>query len=409
MPPLPQIQIADFHYELPDHRIAKFPLEERSSSRLLLAKSGLLSQDVFRNICTHLPAGALLVFNNTRVIHARLRFQRSSGAAIEIFCLEPAGQVSPEESFSTSGRVEWNCLVGNLKRWKDEVLQSVVRTPERDVVLEARLLQREEEGARVALSWDHPRLTFSEILEIAGELPIPPYLNRETEAVDEIRYNTIYASQDGSVAAPTAGLHFTDEILDELPQHKIKRAFLTLHVGAGTFKPVKTALVADHEMHEERFMVSRDFITALIVQVESGAPVVAVGTTSMRTLESLYWLGVQLASDQSKRLFQIGQWEPYEATRHMNALESFGQIASYLEAHGEDEVIGYTGIIIVPGYQFRVVDALITNFHQPASTLLLLIAAFIGNTWREAYDYALKNDFRFLSYGDSSLLWRKNA
>lgn len=406
---LTQIEIADFHYELPEHRIAKFPLEERSSSRLLLSKDGHLSHDVFRNICSHLTAGALLVFNNTRVIHARLRFQRSSGAAIEIFCLEPAGQVSPEESFRTTGSVEWNCLVGNIKRWKDDVLRCVIRKPEMDVVLEARLVQRYEEGARIALSWDHPRLTFSEILEIAGELPIPPYLNRETEAVDEIRYNTIYASQDGSVAAPTAGLHFTDEILDQLPQYKIKRAFLTLHVGAGTFKPVKTALVADHEMHEERFVVSRAFIAELMEQLKAGAPVVAVGTTSMRTLESLYWLGVQLASDQSKRLFQIGQWEPYEETIQLSALEAFLQIESYLGAHGEEELIGYTGIIIVPGYQFRIVDALITNFHQPASTLLLLIAAFVGDTWRLAYDYALKNDFRFLSYGDSSLLWRKNG
>jgi S-adenosylmethionine:tRNA ribosyltransferase-isomerase len=407
MPPLPSIQISDFTYILPDERIAKFPLSERSSSKFLISRDTSITEDVFYNIGNYLPAGALLVFNNTRVIHARLRFKRESGAIIEVFCLEPSNHVSPEVSFRTTGRVEWNCLVGNLKKWKGDVLLLSVRVKDMDFYLEARLKQKCDDSNVIEFSWSNSSVTFSEILEVVGELPIPPYLNRATEQVDEVRYNTVYAHQEGSVAAPTAGLHFTDDLLNSLEEKGVRKAFLTLHVGAGTFKPVKSLQVADHEMHEERFIVNRSFIQNLISQLESGKPVIAVGTTSLRTLESLYWLGLQLMINPQTRMFHIKQWEAFEEDKKIPAIDSFKSILHYLENNREDEVVGYTGIMIVPGYAFRVVDALITNFHQPGSTLLLLIAALIGDAWRDVYSYAMKNDFRFLSYGDSSLLWKR--
>lgn len=409
MCPLPSIEITDFTYDLPEDRIAKFPPQDRSSSKLLIVKSQSLSEDVFFNIEKYLPEGAMLVFNNTRVIHARLRFRRESGAIIEIFCLEPSNQVSPEVSFRMTGKVVWNCLVGNLKKWKGEVLSMPVKMHDSDFHLEARLVNKNEEDNVIEFSWDHLTCTFSEILEAVGELPIPPYLNRDTEQVDELRYNTVYADQEGSVAAPTAGLHFTDELLNRLEEIGVRKGFLTLHVGAGTFKPVKATQIADHQMHEERFIVNKRLLELLIRQMNDGLPIVAVGTTSARTLESLYWLGLQLKSNPQPRIFNIRQWEPYEEAAPISVMDALKNILQFMETNQEEELSGYTGVIIVPGYPFRVIDGLVTNFHQPGSTLLLLIAAFIGDFWREVYEYALKNDFRFLSYGDASLLWRQSS
>lgn len=409
MCPLPSIEITDFTYDLPEDRIAKFPPQDRSSSKLLISKSSRLTQDVFFNIEHYLAKGSLLVFNNTKVIHARLRFRRESGALIEIFCLEPSDQVSPEISFRMTGKVVWNCLVGNLKKWKGEVLSIPVKMHDSDFHLEARLVNKNGEDNVIEFYWDHPTCTFSEILEAVGELPIPPYLNRDTEQVDELRYNTVYADQQGSVAAPTAGLHFTDELLNRLEEIGVRKGFLTLHVGAGTFKPVKATQIADHQMHEERFIVNKRLLELLIRQMDDGLPIVAVGTTSARTLESLYWLGLQLKSNPQPRIFNIRQWEPYEEKAPISVMDALKNILQFMETNQEEEISGYTGVIIVPGYPFRVIDGLVTNFHQPGSTLLLLIAAFIGDFWREVYEYALKNDFRFLSYGDASLLWRQSS
>lgn len=403
------IRIEDYNYELPEERIAKFPLDERDQSKLLLYQNGDISQTVFRKIHAHLPAGAVLVFNDTKVIHARLHFELDNGAQVEILCLEPLSPHDYQQNFSSTNAVRWKCLIGGNRKWKRGV--AVKRSDDLRVTrsLTARRIQRLEDAFEVEFSWDDPNLAFGEVLAQAGIIPLPPYLNRENVASDEERYQTIYAREQGSVAAPTAGLHFTDTVFQELDKHGFERTFVTLHVGAGTFKPVKSETMAAHHMHEESIFVTKQFLEKLLAAKQAGQPVISVGTTSMRTLESLYWYGLQLLTSKDTS-FNIDQWRPYEAdTSRANSVQALQAIADHLNTTQKDTLEGLTQIIIAPGYDFKIVDGLITNFHQPKSTLLLLVSALVGEDWRRVYQYALENDFRFLSYGDSSLLLRKHT
>ena len=391
-----QINISDYNYELPDERIAKFPLEKRDSSKLLTYISGSVETNVFSSLPEILPANSCLVFNNTRVIQARLEFFKSTGSRIEIFCLEPQDPSSYELSLSSTQSCVWKCMVGNLKKWKAEVLKKEVGTD--NLILEAERLETNGNTSFIKFSWNNG-VSFAEVLDLLGELPIPPYLNRKTQESDKTTYQTVYSKVKGSVAAPTAGLHFTPEVISALHGKGIKTMELTLHVGAGTFQPVKAEEIGGHAMHAEKIEVSRDFIENII---ENLGNIVAVGTTSVRTLESLYYLGVQLHSGDTKLL--VNQWEPYENKSELSPKESMQAILNYMEQTQSNILYATTQIMIVPGYKFNIVNILITNFHQPKSTLLLLLAAFIGDKWRELYKYALENDYRFLSYGDSSVL-----
>ena len=391
-----QINISDYNYELPDERIAKFPLEKRDSSKLLTYISGSVETNVFSSLPEILPANSCLVFNNTRVIQARLEFFKSTGSRIEIFCLEPQDPSSYELSLSSTQSCVWKCMVGNLKKWKGEVLKKEIGSD--NLVLEAERLETNGNTSFIKFSWNNG-VSFAEVLDLLGELPIPPYLNRKTQESDKTTYQTVYSKVKGSVAAPTAGLHFTPEVISALHGKGIKTMELTLHVGAGTFQPVKAEEIGGHAMHAEKIEVSREFIENLIVNLGN---IVAVGTTSVRTLESLYYFGVQLHSGDTKLL--VNQWEPYESETVLSAREALEAILNYMEKTQSNILYATTQIMIVPGYKFNIVNVLITNFHQPKSTLLLLLAAFIGEKWRELYKYALENDYRFLSYGDSSVL-----
>ncbi len=403
-----QINIQDYSYQLPDDRIAKFPLDKRDESKLLLYQNGIISESVFKHISTHLPAQSLLVFNNTKVIHARIHFQRESGAKIEVFCIEPTTHLDYQLAFASKGSCVWRCMIGNAKRWKEDVLTKQIHTPQGVVTLRAEKVAKVGELTEVNFSWDNAHFFFAEVLHYAGVLPIPPYLNRDTDQTDEERYQTIYAKVQGSVAAPTAGLHFTDEVFDSLTTQKITTTEVTLHVGAGTFKPVKADALVDHEMHEETIYVEAKVIQQLIHQVQQQLPIVVVGTTSMRTLESLYWLGVKAKMGLLNNEPRLSQWDAYDLLQQqLSPLESLNALADLLRERGLKALSASTQIIIAPGYEFKLVDALITNFHQPENTLILLIAAFVGEDWREIYEHALANQFRFLSYGDSSLLFRK--
>lgn len=401
---IPEIRIEDYNYPLPDERIAKYPLSERDASKLLIYKEGEVSHTLFRNIADILPGNSLMVFNDTKVVPARLHFQRESGAHIEIFCLEP---VLPEEYvtiFSVTDTCRWKCIVGNVKRWKGDTLSiyNPLNDPDvSEINLRADLVERDGETSVVEFTWsgNHP---FSKVLETVGAIPIPPYLNRETEDIDLSRYQTLYARYRGSVAAPTAGLHFTETVLNDIRSHGIETQTVCLHVGAGTFLPVKSSLVSEHTMHREPFVVSADFIRRLI---ERNGKLIAVGTTSVRTLESLFYVGVKCIETGVPG--DVSQWEPYEREYDYSLTQSLEAILKYLEDNSLKELKIGTKIIIVPGYRFKVVDVLVTNFHQPQSTLLLLISAFVDGDWKTIYDYALDNDFRFLSYGDSSVLFRR--
>ncbi|MBP1531298.1 MAG: S-adenosylmethionine:tRNA ribosyltransferase-isomerase [Bacteroidaceae bacterium] len=433
-----KIQIKDFNYPLPDERIAKFPLAERDHSKLLIYDRGQLSERHFYDLPGLLPKGALLVMNNTRVIQARLHFFKETGARVEILVLEPALPAEYQENFAQRGRTSWYCMVGGLKKWKQGSLKAEVEIEgERITVMATRNLplpppkegacpteQKGNDGAHapslgggkgevlVTFTWPD-RYTWSEILEAMGELPIPPYLNRKTEESDKRTYQTVYSKIEGSVAAPTAGLHFTQRVLDELDRRGIEREEVTLHVGAGTFRPVKSEDIGGHDMHTEHIAVHRRTIEKLI---EHGGRAIAVGTTSVRTLESLYWLGVKLQKtlpQQASQEFElhVSQWEPYteELSAPLPNREGLGvsplsALLAYMDAHELDVLHASTQIIIAPGYRYRIVERMITNFHQPQSTLLLLVSAFIGDDWRRMYQYALDHDFRFLSYGDSSIL-----
>ena len=391
-----QINISDFNYNLPDERIAKFPLEKRDSSKLLTYVSGNVSTNVFSSLPEILPANSCLVFNNTRVIQARLEFFKSTGSRIEIFCLEPQEPSSYELSLSSTQSCVWKCMIGNLKKWKGEVLKKEVGAD--NLVLEAERLETNGNTSYIKFSWNNG-VSFAEVLDLLGELPIPPYLNRKTQESDKTTYQTVYSKVKGSVAAPTAGLHFTPEVISALHTKGIKTMELTLHVGAGTFQPVKAEEIGGHAMHAEKIEVSKEFIQNLI---ENLGNIVAVGTTSVRTLESLYYLGVQLHNGDTSLL--VNQWEPYESEKVLSAREALEAILNYMEKTQSNILYATTQIMIVPGYKFNIVNVLITNFHQPKSTLLLLLAAFVGEKWRELYEYALNNDYRFLSYGDSSVL-----
>lgn len=401
-----EIRIEDYSYDLPDERIAKYPLPERDASKLLEYRDGSVSRYSFTDIPSLLPENSLMIFNDTKVVPARLHFQRPTGAHIEIFCLEPVLPAEYATMFTVTGSCRWKCIVGNVKRWKDDVLD--LYNPEEAaeisaMALKAVLVERLGETSVVEFSWEGD-LPFSKVLEIGGSVPIPPYLNRDTEAVDLERYQTLYARYRGSVAAPTAGLHFTDRVLQEIKSKGIDTDTVCLHVGAGTFLPVKSSLVSEHNMHREPFTVTLSLLEKLLDRTRT---VTAVGTTSVRTLESLYYVGVKCIEDG--RPSDVGQWEPYEREYTYSVGEALEAIIRYLEDNGLTEINVGTRIIIVPGYRFRIVDVLVTNFHQPQSTLLLLISAFVDGDWHRIYDYALDNSFRFLSYGDSSILFRKKC
>lgn len=405
------IHISDYNYPLPDERIAKFPLAQRDHSKLLVFENGDISEDIFYNITGHLPKGALMVFNNTKVIQARMHFRKETGALIEVFLLEPAEPVDYELMFQTNGNCAWHCLVGNLKKWKEGQLSRSFDVNGKTVTLSVERLHEERTSHWVEFRWDNPDVSFAEILDAAGELPIPPYLNRDTQESDKTTYQTVYSKIKGSVAAPTAGLHFTDKVLADIDAHGIDREELTLHVGAGTFKPVKSEEIEGHEMHTEYICVNKKTIDKLIAH---GGKAIAVGTTSVRTLESLYYMGVKLHDNPNltEEQLHVGQWEPYdyaerlatEGTAPLDTIDALREISDYLDRNSRKALHSSTQIIIAPGFEYHIVDILVTNFHQPQSTLLLLVSAFVKGEWRRIYDYALAHDFRFLSYGDSCLI-----
>ncbi len=402
---IPQIHIEDYNYALPDGRIAKYPLAERDASKLLVYRDGKVTDAVFRQLADFLPAGALMVFNDTRVVPARLHFQRESGAHIEIFCLEPVDPVEYNLAFAADACCTWKCVIGNAKRWKGDVLH--LYNPQEDPAL-ARMNLRAEPGVRedrtgtVTFRWDDGA-PFSQVLERCGQVPIPPYLGRETERIDEERYQTLYARIRGSVAAPTAGLHFTGRVLADIDAKGITRENVCLHVGAGTFLPVKDSLVSRHAMHREPFAIRLDLLRKLR---RRNGPLVAVGTTSVRTLESLYYAGVSCIEGGAPE--DVAQWAPYEREYPYSTEEALDALIAWLERSGKEALTLGTRIIIVPGFRFRLVDILVTNFHQPESTLILLVSAFVDGDWRTIYDHALAEGYRFLSYGDSSVLFRRS-
>ena len=399
-----QIRISEYNYQLPDERIAKFPIAERDHSKLLVYEHGQISDDVFYHLPKYLPKNSLMVFNNTKVIQARLHFRKETGALIEIFLLEPIVPADYEQMFQTVGSCSWSCLVGNLKKWKEGELTRQIVVNGQPFTLRAFRRGEHGTGHQIDFEWDAQAVSFSEILEAVGELPIPPYLNRKTQESDKTTYQTVYSKIKGSVAAPTAGLHFTEKVLHEIDACGIDREELTLHVGAGTFKPVKSECIEGHEMHSEFISVRRQTLEKLL---QHDASAIAVGTTSVRTLESLYYIGLKLEKcpDLSEDELHVSQWEPYEQNgASISAVQAIQNIVEYLDRHQRSVLNTSTQIIIAPGYEYKIVKVLITNFHQPQSTLLLLVSAFLKGDWRKVYDYALSNDFRFLSYGDSSLL-----
>ncbi len=408
------IHIADYDYPLPDERIAKYPLAQRDHSKLLVYRHGSVSDDRFYNLPNYLPEGGLMVFNNTRVIQARIHFRKETGALIEVFLMEPALPADYEQMFQSRGRCSWFCMIGNLKKWKDGTLRRDFTIHYQHTTLTATLDRTKTDPLSstnywVDFEWDNRQLNFADILESVGELPIPPYLNRKTEESDKTTYQTVYSKIKGSVAAPTAGLHFTQAVLDSVDKHGIERDELTLHVGAGTFKPVKTEEIEGHKMHTEFVVVHRHTFERLL---RHNCEAIAVGTTSVRTLESLYYMGVYLQThpDADEEEQHVSQWAPYDGGADGGLIDGITpqqaicNLLDYLDRNQLDALHSSTQIIIAPGYKYKIVKMLITNFHQPKSTLLLLVSAFVGGDWRTIYDYALGHQFRFLSYGDSSLL-----
>ena len=397
------IKISDYNYPLPDERIAKFPLPVRDQSKLLVYRHGEVSETRFTSLPDYLEAGELMIFNNTKVIQARLHFRKETGALIEIFCLEPIQPNDYVLNFQQTSHAAWLCMIGNLKKWKEGSLHKEMNVKGHTITLTATRGECRGTSHWVDFTWDNPKITFADILEVFGELPIPPYLNRETQESDKETYQTVYSKIKGSVAAPTAGLHFTERVLQALRDKGVDLEEVTLHVGAGTFKPVKSEEIEGHEMHTEYISVNRQTIEKLIAH---GGKAIAVGTTSVRTLESLYYIGVTIAShpDAGQEELHVRQWQPYETHPTMTTVESLQQILDYMKRHELEALHTSTQIIIAPGYTYHIVQKMVTNFHQPQSTLLLLVSAFVKGDWRTIYDYALAHDFRFLSYGDSSLL-----
>ena len=409
-----KIAIQDFIYELPAEKIALHPLSERDASKLLIYKNGVIQEDIYKNIDKYLPAESLLIFNNTKVIKARIRFQKSSGGVIEIFCLEPYEDINEYSSvMNKKGSVKWKCMIGGASKWKEGVIELRVAMGNGQLAIRAQLIEKLSDAYVVEFSWEPATLSFAEVLEQCGDIPLPPYIKRKTEAGDTARYQTIYARDEGSVAAPTAGLHFTEDIFKRFAEKNIQKDFVTLHVGAGTFKPVKAAQMQDHEMHAEWIDVSIAMLENLKFQLNK--TIVAVGTTSLRTLESLYWLGVKASIEPSAKQLNINQWEVYEAPLadiNMPAAEALSALIKWMKGNKQNHLFTQSQILIAPGYTFKIANAIVTNFHQPQSTLLLLVAAAIGDNlptgqagWRNIYKYAMENNFRFLSYGDGSLLF----
>ena len=398
------INLDDYDYDLPENRIAQHPVNERDASKLLIYRNDHLSNDTFRNINAYLPRHSLLVFNNTRVIRARILFTKVSGAVIEILCLEPLAPADYEISFSSAKPVEWKCLIGNLKKWKGGIISVPFINKGVEYELRAEKIKAEGEAWRILFSWNCSGLSFGEVIELTGHIPLPPYINREDGPEDAHRYQTVYSLINGSVAAPTAGLHFTDNVLEKLKQNEIRSTCITLHVGAGTFKPVKSKNISEHEMHCEHFTVTKRTIEQLL---ENQGNVIPVGTTSVRTLESLYWLGVKLLNDPSADPdgLTLSQWESYSLNQDISVADALKSILNFLKKNCLPSLEASTSIMIVPGYNFRMTSGIITNFHQPQSSLLLLVSAWTGNNWKKIYRYALEENFRFLSYGDCSLLF----
>lgn len=395
------IKISEYNYPLPDERIAKFPLPVRDQSKLLVYRHGEVKEDIFTSLPEYLPKGALMIFNNTKVIQARLHFRKETGAGIEVFCLEPIQPNDYVLSFQQTQKCSWLCMIGNLKKWKEGTLKREMTVKGNSLILTATRGEVHGTSHWIDFEWNNPEVTFADILEVFGELPIPPYLNRETQESDKETYQTVYSKIKGSVAAPTAGLHFTERVLDALQTKGVECEELTLHVGAGTFKPVKSEEIAGHEMHTEYISVNKKTIDKLIAH---NGEAIAVGTTSVRTLESLYYIGVTLHNNPEANDLHVTQWQPYENKTQLTSKEALQAISDYLKRHEMETLHTSTQIIIAPGYNYHIVKAMVTNFHQPQSTLLLLVSAFVKGDWRTIYDYALSHDFRFLSYGDSSLL-----
>lgn len=410
------IEIKSYDYNLPDERIAKYPLEERDKSKLLIYKNQGISERHFYNLPEEIPADSLIVFNNTKVIQARLHFRKETGALIEVFCLEPESPRDYQQNFSCEHECTWTCLVGNSKKWKDGALSQTIIVDDTEVVLSCERIGESGASQKIHFFWDKP-VSFAKILDAIGELPIPPYLNRETEEKDKQTYQTVYSRIKGSVAAPTAGLHFTEKELEALRDKNVDLEYITLHVGAGTFKPVKSETIEGHDMHTEFISVPRKVIENILNHLKSSsAPLVAVGTTSVRTLESLFYIGYKLSQnpDAHPEELVVHQWEPYDISYSLSTIEALENILTYLERTGEENLVTATQILIAPGFQFRLVKTIVTNFHMPQSTLLLLVSAFVdgdsleGPNWHNIYKYAMEHEFRFLSYGDSSILFHEN-
>ena len=398
-----KISILDYTYDLPSERIALHPLPERDASKLLIYKNGEIKEIIYKNIADHLPENSLLIFNNTKVIKARILFTKPSGGIIEIFLLEPF-QADYIATLSATKKTTWKCMIGGISKWKEHELQLRIMNYDLRIVKKEKI----SDAYLVEFNWDGD-ISFAEVLEHVGDIPLPPYIKRKIEKEDTERYQTIYAKDEGSVAAPTAGLHFTKAVFNSLAEKNIKTDFVTLHVGAGTFKPVKAAIMQDHEMHAEWIDVTIETITNLMEQLVN--PIVAVGTTSLRTLESLYWMGVKAMQQPAIKQLSINQWEVYEAPLancNISAKEAITALLNWMKENKKERLVTQSKILIAPGYTFKIANAIITNFHQPQSTLLLLVAAAIGNGWRKVYDHALQNDFRFLSYGDGCLFWKKD-
>ncbi len=399
-----ELRIADYTYELPDEKVAKYPLEVRDASKLLIYKNGRISEDTYQNIAAHIPHNTLMVFNQTKVVHARLLFKKDTGGVIEVFCLEPGDEYADiQTAMLQKGSVRWKCMIGGAAKWKHGMILQLHCKPH--VILFAKIVDRQSGSFTVELSWDNEAMSFAEVLHYAGKVPLPPYLHRDADASDEERYQTIFAKEEGSVAAPTAGLHFTEGVMNSIAEKGIEKAMVTLHVGAGTFKPVQTETMLEHEMHAEWIEVDEATLLKLMAHLETG--IVAVGTTSMRTLESLYWIGNNLFHNRQPDFagIAVSQWEPYDSEQAASPFEALKSLQLYMQENKLQRIVTRTQILIAPEYKLRIVKGLVTNFHQPQSTLLLLVAALIGKDWREAYNYALSHNYRFLSYGDGCLLW----
>lgn len=398
---LQNINIEDFNYNLPNERIAKYPLKERDSSKLLVYKNKQINENTFNNISNELPENALLVYNNTKVIQARMHFKKETGANIEIFCLEPYLPTDYNLVFQETVKCQWKCIVGNLKKWKHGELTNIININNNEIELKAKKVSQIDKEIIIEFSWNN-NIDFASILEAIGEIPIPPYLNRKSEETDKTTYQTVYSKHKGSVAAPTAGLHFTDSVFASLKNKNISLNSVTLHVGAGTFKPVQTETIGEHAMHFEHFTVSRSLIENI---KQNFGNIFAVGTTSVRTIESIYYIGLQIMDNINTNYFTINQWDAYTQTINHSPILVLDAIIEYMNTNSLEQLSARTQIMIVPGYKFKFLNGLITNFHQPKSTLLLLISAITGEKWKDIYNYSLNNNFRFLSYGDSSLLY----